>query len=83
MDSFTKELISNASAKLFSDKTLNSSTNFCAGATESGGAMEGCKFGNILPLNVPKYCREEVCFLLKTFKLIRKLLFGKRSLPFY
>ena len=28
MESFTKELVSNASAQLFSDNTLSSSTNF-------------------------------------------------------
>ena len=60
MESFIIELVSNASAKLFPDNILNSFTTFFAGATESGVAMGGCNFGNILRINVPKCYRWKI-----------------------
>ena len=54
MDSFTIELFSNASGELFPNNTLSSFTNFFSRASKFGGAMGGCNFGNILPINVPK-----------------------------
>ena len=54
MDSFTIELDSNAFGELFPNKTLSSFTNFFR-ASKIGGAMGGCKFRNILLINVPKY----------------------------
>ena len=65
MESFTKELVSNASAQLFPDKTLSSFTNFFTRATESGRSMRGCNFRNILPNNVPKCHGEKKMFFDK------------------
>ena len=66
MDSFIKELVSNASAKLFPDKNLTSLQNFAA-AIESGGALGECNFGNILPINVPKSHWGKIYVLLHKF----------------
>ena len=54
MDTFTKELVSDASVKHFSGQFLQLLYKSFAGATESGGAMGGCSFGETLPINVPK-----------------------------
>ena len=54
MDSFTIELVSNASGELFPDKTLSFFPKVFTGATIVGEAMGGCNFRNILPINVPK-----------------------------
>ena len=59
MDSFTIELVSNASGELFPDNTLSSFYKLFTRASKLGGAMGGCNFGNILPINVPKYNRGE------------------------
>ena len=53
MDSFTVKLVSNASGDLFRNNTLSSFTNFFTRASEIEGAMGGCNFRNILPINVP------------------------------
>ena len=54
MDSFTIELVSNASGELFPDNTLSSFEVFTR-TSKFGGAMGGCNFRNILPINVPKH----------------------------
>ena len=55
MDSFTLELVSNASGQLFPDNTLSSFMTFFTRTSKFGGAMGGCNFRNILPINVPKH----------------------------
>ena len=55
MDSFTVELVSNASGKLFPDNTPSSFTKLFNRTSKFGGVMGGCNFRNILPINVPKY----------------------------
>ena len=55
MDSFTIELVSNASAKLFQDNTLNSFTNLSPEQLNLECKMGGCSFGKISPINVPKH----------------------------
>ena len=57
MDSFTTELVSNASGELYPDNTLSSFTNFLPEQIKFGGAMGGCNFRDILPINVPKHNR--------------------------
>ena len=52
MDSFTIELVSNASGELFPDNTLSFHKHFTR-ATKLRAAMGGCNFRNILPINVP------------------------------
>ena len=53
-------------------------------ATECGWSMGGCKFRNILPINVPKcYGRKIYVFWQETFRVIRILLPGTWSLPFH
>ena len=49
------ELVSNASGELFPDNTLSSFTNFLPEQINLEGAMGGCNFRNILPINVPKH----------------------------
>ena len=44
MESFTKGLISNASAQLSPDNTQSSFTNFFTRATETGRSTGGCNF---------------------------------------
>ena len=63
MDSFTIELVSNASAQLFPDNTLSSFTNFAAGASEFRRTMGGSNFRDFLPINVPKRYRGEIYVL--------------------
>ena len=55
METFTMELFSNASGELFPDNTLSSFTIFFTRASKLGGAMGGCNFRIILPINVPKH----------------------------
>ena len=54
MNSFTVELVSNASGELFPDKTLSFFYKLHTRAREHGGAMRGCNSGDILPTKVPK-----------------------------
>ena len=57
MDSFTIELVSNASGELFPDKTLSYFCKLFTRASNLGRSMGGCNFRNILPINVPKHKR--------------------------
>ena len=59
MDSFTIELVSNASSELFPDNTLSSFTNFLPDQVNLGG----CNFGNFLPFNAPECYRWEISIL--------------------
>ena len=69
MESFTIDLVSNATAELVSDNTLNFFTVFFTGAIESGRSMGGCTFGNISPIKVPKCHRARIhVFWCKNFQ---------------
>ena len=72
MDSFTIELVSNASGELFPNDTLSSSTNFFTRASKFGGAMGGCNFRNFLPINVPKFNGGEFKFFDGNFQNLRQ-----------
>ena len=60
MESFTIEMISNASAQLFPGNTLSSFANFFPEATESGSSMRGCNSEIILPIDVPNCHRGKI-----------------------
>ena len=84
MESFTIELISNASAQLVPGITLGSLTNIIAEATESARSMGGCNFAKIITIKVPKCYRDSShVFWRETFKVVRNLLSGTSFLPFY
>ena len=79
MESFTIELVSNASAQLFPDNALSSFTNFSPKQLN----LESCKFKNILSINVTKSHRGKVyVFGQETIKVVRILPSGTWSLPF-
>ena len=59
MDSFTIELVSNASGELFPNNALSFYKIF-TGASKLGEATGGCIFRNILPINVPKHNGGEI-----------------------
>ena len=82
VDSFTTELVSDASAELFSQQYSQLYKSF-AGATESGGAIGGCEFRKNLPIIVRICFRGKISvFWHNTFELIKVVLPGTRSLPF-
>ena len=55
MDSFTIELVSNASGESYPNNTLSFfSIKIFTRGSKLGGAMGRCNFRNILPINVPK-----------------------------
>ena len=84
MDSFTKELVSNASEELLPDNTLSSLTNFFTRTTKLGGSMGGCNFRNILPVNVPKHNGGIFqVFWRETFKIYDNLQTGTWSIHFH
>ena len=60
MNSFTIELASNASGELFPNNTLSSFTNFLPEQVNLAGQFGGFNFGNMLPINVPKYNGGEI-----------------------
>ena len=53
MDSFTIELVSNASSQLFPNNTIVHLQNSCR-SNEIGRTMGGSNFRDFLPINVPK-----------------------------
>ena len=55
MDSFTIELVSNASGELFPDNTLRSFTNFLPEQLKLEGQWEVASSENIPPINKPKH----------------------------
>ena len=55
IDSFTMELVSNASGELFPDNTLSSFINFSPEQVNLEGNMRCCNFKHILHINVPKH----------------------------
>ena len=72
MESFTIELVPNASAQLFPDNTLSSLTNFFTRTTESGRSMGGCNFRKILPINVPKCQGKNFMFFDQKLSMLSK-----------
>ena len=60
MDSFTIELVSNASGELFPNNKLSFFYKLLTRASKIGGPMGGCDFTNILPINAPKYNGGEI-----------------------
>ena len=55
MDSFTIALVSNAPGEFVSKHYTHLFYKLFTRATKLGGAMVGCNFRNILPINVPEY----------------------------
>ena len=60
MDSFTIELVSNASGELFPDKTLSSFTNFLQEQVNLEGQWEVAISEISYPSMYPKYNRGEI-----------------------
>ena len=63
MDSFTIELVSNASSQLFPKQHAQFIYKFLAGASEFGRTMRGSNFRDFLPINVPKRYTGEIYVL--------------------
>ena len=82
IDSFKKELVSNASAQLFPDNTLGPFTVFFKNNRIRRGNRR-CDLGKTLPINVAKCYKGKIyVFWHKTFKLVRISLSRTRSQPF-
>ena len=84
MESFTIELVSNASAQLFPDNTLSYFTNFSPEQLNLEGQWEVAISEISYPSMYQNFTEGKFfVFLQETLKLIRILLPGIWSLPFH